>query len=308
MVSVSPSVRASLWDLLDAYIGYIQLEKGAPNTTVDSYGLDLKRYITYLIDHGIERLEDITPDHVQKWLQLLHSLGLVDSSRARNLSTVKSFHRFLVKYLDVDFDPTTGIQGPRVHRPIPEVLTYQQIQDLLRQPDTGRPRGMRDRAMLETIYACGLRVSELLGLRKTDFRAGGEFLLVRGKGSKQRLVPIGTPAREAVNQYLLHGRPQLAKPLKRTDRLFLNARGEPLSRMGFWKILKGYLAMVPWKSRVVPHTFRHSFATHLLEGGADLRSVQEMLGHADISTTQIYTHVDREFLKEQIISFHPRGR
>ncbi|KPL06885.1 hypothetical protein AMJ86_06715 [bacterium SM23_57] len=307
MVTSYLSVRSSLDDLCDAFISYMQLEKSASQNTFESYALDLKRYLSFLNDKGIDQLENITSNHVRQWLQLLYNLGLVDSSRARNLSTVRSFHRFLIRELDTDHDPTTGIQGPRIHRPIPEVLTYDQIQDLLALPKTGTPFGLRDRAMFEVIYACGLRVSELLGLHKTNFRADGDFLLILGKGSKERLVPIGAPAKRAVQQYLLNGRPLLSKPKKRTDALFLNIRGEPLSRMGFWKILNGYLAEVSWKTRVTPHTFRHSFATHLLEGGADLRSVQEMLGHADISTTQIYTHVDREFLKEQIRSFHPRG-
>lgn len=301
------STRASLTDLLDAYLSYIQLEKGSSPNTSESYSLDLKRYISFLNDRGVDRLTDISPDHVRQWLHLLYSLGLVDSTRARNLSSVRMFHRFLVRELNIEHDPTAGIQGPRVRRPIPDVLTYGQIEDLLRLPDTNVPLGLRDRAMLEVVYACGLRVSELLRLQKTNLRSDGEFLLIMGKGSKERLVPMGIPARNALKQYFLRGRPLLAKPHKRSDILFLNNRGEPLSRMGFWKILNGYMSKVEWKAHVTPHTFRHSFATHLLEGGADLRSVQEMLGHSDISTTQIYTHVDRAFLKEQIRSFHPRG-
>jgi integrase/recombinase XerD len=302
------TTRTSLSDLLDGYLSYIQLDKGASHNTTESYQLDLKRYISFLNGQGVDRLEDISPDHVRKWLHLLFSLGLVDSTRARNLSAARMFHRFLIRELNVDHDPTAGIQGPRVRRPIPDVLTYDQIQNLLRLPDSGTLLGLRDRAMLEVVYACGLRVSELLGLRRTSLHSNGEFLLIMGKGSKERLVPIGLPARKALKQYLTEGRSQLVKHGKRTDILFLNSRGDPLSRMGFWKILHGYLAKVKWKAHVTPHTFRHSFATHLLEGGADLRSVQEMLGHSDISTTQIYTHVDREFLTEQIRSFHPRGR
>ena len=307
MVTTHLTFRSSLDELCDAFISHMQLNKSAPQNTIESYSLDLKRYLSFLNDKGIERLEDITGEHIRQWLQLLNNLGLVDSSRSRNLSTVRSFHRFLIRELDTDHDPTTGIQGPRIHRPIPEVLTYDQIKDLLARPKTSTPLGLRDHAMLEVVYACGLLVSELLSLKRTNLRANSDFLLILGKGSKERLVPIGAPAKKAIKEYLSSGRPQLSKPEKRTDSLFLNVRGEPLSRMGFWKILNGYLAEVPWKTRVTPHTFRHSFATHLLEGGADLRSVQEMLGHADISTTQIYTHVDREFLKEQIRSFHPRG-
>jgi integrase/recombinase XerD len=307
-MTVKVKQSSSLDNLLGAFSNYIELEKGASSNTLDSYVLDIKRYIEFLNDRGIDDPEAITADQIRQWLQLLNSLGLVDSSRSRNLSAVRAFHRFLNREMILKSDPTEGIQGPRVHRIIPDVLSYQQIQDLLNLPDTGTALGMRDRAMLEVIYACGLRISELLGLKKTSFRANGEFLLVFGKGSKERLVPIGTPARNAMKQYLNHGRPQLARPEKRTDIIFLNSRGEPLSRMGFWKILNNYLSKVSWKAHVTPHTFRHSFATHLLEGGADLRAVQEMLGHASISTTQIYTHIDREFLKEQITSFHPRGR
>jgi len=307
-MTVEVKHTSSLDDLLGAFSSYIELEKGASPNTLDSYILDIKRYIVFLSELGIDEPEHITSNHIRQWLQLLNSLGLVDSSRSRNLSAVRAFHRFLNREMVTKSDATEGIQGPRVHRIIPDVLSYQQIQDLLNLPDTETPLGMRDRAMMEVLYACGLRISELLGLTKTSFRAKGEFLLVFGKGSKERLVPIGSPARNAMKQYLNHGRPQLAKPEKRTDIIFLNNRGEPLSRMGFWKILNGYLNKVPWKAHVSPHTFRHSFATHLLEGGADLRAVQEMLGHASISTTQIYTHIDREFLKEQITSFHPRGR
>jgi integrase/recombinase XerD len=302
------SRRATLSDLLDAFLSYLQLEKGASDNTYDNYRLDLQRYVGYLEGKGVETLVGVTGDHIRKWLHILHSLGLVDTTRARNLSAVRAFHKFLCRELDLDYNPTSGIQGPRVRRPIPDVMTDGQIKKLMELPDTDTPIGLRDRAMLEVLYACGLRISELLDLRTTHLRAGGDFLLIMGKGSKERMVPIGIPAKEATRDYLRQGRPQLAKPHKRTDALFLNARGEQLSRMGFWKILQGYLRKVPWKTRVTPHTFRHSFATHLLEGGADLRAVQEMLGHADISTTQIYTHIDREFLREQIISFHPRGR
>ncbi len=302
------SRRATLSNLLDAFLGYLQLEKGASENTFDNYRLDLRRYVTYLEDQGIETINGVTGDQVRKWLRILHSLGLVDTTRARNLSAVRAFHKFLCRELNLDINPTSGIQGPRVRRPIPDVMTYEQIQDLLALPDTETPIGLRDRAMLEVLYACGLRISEMLGLRTTHLRAGGDFLLIMGTGSKERMVPIGIPAKEATKSYMRKGRPRLAKPHKRTDALFLNVRGEQLSRMGFWKILHGYLGKVPWKAHVTPHTFRHSFATHLLEGDADLRAVQEMLGHADISTTQIYTHIDREFLREQIITFHPRGR
>jgi len=308
MTTIATQASSILGDLLGAFSDYIEVEKSASPNTLDSYILDVKRYIAFLNELGIDELEAITSDHIQKWLRLLFDMGLVDSSRSRNLSAVRAFHRFLIREMITASNPTEGVQGPRVRRIIPDVLSYQQIQDLLKLPNTKTPLGMRDRAMLEVIYACGLRISELLGLTKTSFRAKGEFLLVFGKGSKERLVPIGTPARNAMKYYIAQGRPQLTKPEKRTDIIFLNSRGEPLSRMGFWKILKGYMTKVPWKARVTPHTFRHSFATHLLEGGADLRAVQEMLGHASISTTQIYTHIDREFLKEQITSFHPRGR
>lgn len=291
---------------LERYLNQLSLERGLAARSVDSYSGDLKRYISYHAGRGVAQPGQITRDAVGSFLSELGKYGLSPATMARTISAVRGFHRFLLSEGLAEADPSENIEAPRLGRRLPGVLNVAEVESILQQPDTAKPLGLRDRAMLELLYACGLRVSELMSLRESDLFFAQGFVRCFGKGSKERLVPAGKSARSWVTRYLKGARPALLKKAP-TDRLFLNNRGGPLSRMGFWKLLKAYAGKAGIRKRVHPHILRHSFATHLLEGGADLRSVQEMLGHADISTTQIYTHVDREYLKEVHRQFHPRG-
>ncbi len=291
---------------LEQYLNHLSLERGLAAKSIDSYAGDLRRYAHHLAEGGADQPALVTRERLVSFLEELGRYGLSPATMARTISAVRGFHRFLLSEGLAENDPSENIEAPRLRRKLPEVLEVPEVEALLEQPDTAKPPGLRDRAMLELMYACGLRVSELLSLREFDLFFSQGFVRCLGKGSKERLVPAGRAARTWVTRYLDGARPALAQG-KPSDRLFINARGGPLSRMGFWKLLKKYAAKAGIKKRVHPHILRHSFATHLLEGGADLRSVQEMLGHADISTTQIYTHVDREYLKEVHRQFHPRG-
>ncbi len=299
--------RPQLTECLRSYIHFLQLEKNAAANTIASYSLDLLRYLRYLESYRIVSLDAISDREVSSFIGMLTSLGLSPRSISRNFSAIKGFHRFLVNEGETQLDPTQNIDSPKRSRSLPDVLNQSEIEAILNQPEITKSLGIRDKAILETLYATGVRVSELLTLARAnvDFDAG--IVRVFGKGSKERLVPIGRSALEWMTKYLKSVRPVLAGKGKGRDVLFLNARGKPMSRMAIWKIVHNYTAKAGIKKEVHPHTFRHSFATHLLEGGADLRAVQEMLGHSDISTTQIYTHIDREYLKEVHRTFHPRG-
>jgi integrase/recombinase XerD len=294
-------------DYLDQYLNYLRFEKNLSENSIFAYQTDLKRYLAYLHALKITRPEHIKTRHVHRLIQVLSEMGLAASSLARNLSSIRSFHQFLYMEDVMQSNPTEHVEGPKLRRYLPSVLSFNEIQKLLSVIDDSNSLGLRDRAMLEILYACGLRISELLGLpiREIYFKQG--FVRVIGKGSKERLVPVADRALNWVRAYLDRSRPVLDKYRNSSGITFLNARGNPLSRMGFWKILNGYVVQSGVKKEVHPHTFRHSFATHLLEGGADLRAVQEMLGHADISTTQIYTHLDRSYLKQVYQQYHPRA-
>jgi integrase/recombinase XerD len=244
---------------------------------------------------------------VSQFIRLLHEQHLAPRSIARTMSAVKGFHRFLSGEDIVSNDPTQNIESLKRTKSLPEVLSVSEIDQILERPDCARPLGIRDRAILETLYATGMRVSELVQLKQSNLMFDEELILVFGKGSKERLVPVGTSARHWISQYQKKGRAVYSRKGKSFDILFLNARGTRMTRQAIWDIIRRYARAAGIKKEVHPHTFRHSFATHLLEGGADLRAVQEMLGHADISTTQIYTHIDREYLKEVHRTFHPRG-
>jgi integrase/recombinase XerD len=293
-------------DLLDRYLSHLAVERGLSGNSLDSYARDLRRYLGHLKQSNIDSLELITRKQVSEYLSLLSGYGLSPASLSRNISALRGFHRFLISENVCKTDPTENIDTPKLGRRLPEVLDLPEVEALLAQPDTASSLGLRDKAMLELLYACGLRVSELLTMKQSDLFFGQGFVRCFGKGSKERVIPVGQAAQKWVGSYLSQARPGLIRK-KATDILFLNNRGTGLSRMGFWKILRHYAKMAGIRKNVHPHILRHSFATHLLEGGADLRSVQEMLGHADISTTQIYTHVDREYLKEVHRQFHPRG-
>lgn len=290
------------------FLNFLRIEKNASTNTVVSYQNDLLRYLSYLHDKEIHEITKISPSDIQGLVYLLVGLGLAPSSTARNLSAIRMFHKFLVREGYADKDPTVNITFPNQPKSLPNALTQFEIEAILEQPDISTSRGLRDRAMIEFLYAAGLRVSELISINLSDLFFQEGFIRVVGKGSKERVVPIGGEAIRFTSRYLKETRPELLRKRNRSSRLFLNMRGLPLSRMGVWKILRGYVDKAAIKTEVSPHTFRHSFATHLIEGGADLRAVQEMLGHADISSTQIYTHLDREYLKEVHRSFHPREK
>ena len=299
---------------LRSYIHFLELEKNAAANTVASYKLDLTRYLEYLEARGISKSERIPlgpervkEQHVTAFLAMLWEIGLSPSSVARTLSSIKMFHKFLIGEQITRTNPTENIDTPKLSKTLPEVLNQDEIEAILNQPNTIEPLGIRDKAILETMYATGMRVSELTMLKKSNIFPNEGIVRVFGKGSKERLVPIGRSALKWIARYLNEIRGNLSKHGSGQDVLFLNARGRPLSRMAIWNIVREYTLKAGIKKEVHPHTFRHSFATHLLEGGADLRAVQEMLGHSDISTTQIYTHVDREYLKEVHRTFHPRG-
>ena len=291
---------------LERYLNHLAVERGLSRLSVEAYSRDLARFTGHLKGLGVDDPCRAERRQIQDFLHQLSGCGLSPGSLARNISSLRGFYRFLAGEGLCLKDPTENLDSPKMARRLPEVLTVAEVEALLAQPDPAGPLGLRDRAMLEVIYACGLRISELLGLKRSDLAFDQGFIRCFGKGSKERVVPIGKTARHWTEKYLEGGRPVLTKKYP-TDVLFLNNRGRPMSRMGFWKLLKSYAQKAGIKKRVHPHILRHSFATHLLEGGADLRSVQEMLGHADISTTQIYTHVDREYLKEVHRQFHPRG-
>ncbi|MER3524348.1 MAG: site-specific tyrosine recombinase XerD [Ignavibacteria bacterium] len=293
------------------YLNYLFLEKNASRNTIASYRLDLQRYLAFLERNKVCNIQSVRHDHAAQFLVSLREQGLSPRSVRRALSVVKGFHRFLLADGVATDDPTDVIEAPKVSRTLPSVLTQEEIESILAQPaphaGDKKQLWLRDRAILETMYACGLRVSELTGLKQSSVLAEERLVRVFGKGSKERLVPIGGSALRWIGRYKTECRLLLARRTASTDALFLNVRGKPMSRMAVWTIVKRYAQQAGITSEVHPHTFRHSFATHLLEGGADLRAVQEMLGHVDIGTTQIYTHIDREYLKEVHRTFHPRG-
>ncbi|GAB4370346.1 MAG: site-specific tyrosine recombinase XerD [Calditrichia bacterium] len=296
------------WEhLLEKYIRHLALERGLADNTLESYRNDLIRYARFLSDQKISRVEHITPLLLQDFIGALYDIGLSESSLARNFSAMRGFHRFLVSIDAAETDPTELLETPRLKRKLPSVLSVEEVVSIIKQPEEETLLGCRDRAMLEVLYGCGLRISELLSLKLDHIYFEEEFLRIQGKGGKERFVPIGAEALFWLKRYLGKSRPLLAQGVHSRNTVFLNHRGRPMSRMGFWKILRRYVVQANIQTDVHPHTFRHCFATHLLENGADLRSVQELLGHEDISTTQIYTHLTRQKLSEVYKRYHPRS-
>ena len=290
-------------NLLDQFINYLRVERGLANNTVESYSRDLIRFSQFLAGKDLSPIK-VTHDQITQYVNTL-SGRLSARSVARNISAIKTFFRFLVSEGKIESSPARLLGTPRTSFNLPVVLSRKDVDRLLAQPDGTSPRGQRDRAMLESLYATGLRVSELVSLKISNINLEAGYVRTLGKGSKERVVPIGDKARKAIRNYLSGGRPQLTKG-RASAYLFLNPSGRPMSRQGFWKIIKRYGIKAGIKKKISPHGIRHSFATHPLGAGADLRSVQVMLGHADISTTQIYTHVTREKLKEVHKKCHPR--
>ena len=292
--------------LLPRFADFIALEQGLSPRTQEAYRRDLDRFAQYAATRGASAPLDITARMLREYVYHLKDLGLSPASIRRNVSAVRTYFRFLTGDGVVVRDPSERLETPKRWRTLPDVLTVEEVQRLLAAPTLDDPFVFRDRALLELAYGAGLRVSEWITLGVRDLLLDEGLVRVFGKGSKERLVPIGRSAIGAAAIYLRELRPRLEKG-EGKGVLLLNARGRPLSRMGAWKILRGYVERAGITRHVTPHTLRHSFATHLLEGGADLRAVQEMLGHVDIATTQIYTHVDREYLRQVHRSYHPRG-
>jgi integrase/recombinase XerD len=291
---------------IDRFLQYLVVEKGLARSTVEAYSRDLAAYAGFLVRKGADRLSEEDTGRILEHLIDLRKSGLSARSRARHLASIRGLYRFLARERHLASDPSRLVELPRMTMKLPEVLSVAEIRRLLETPDPARPRGARDAAMIELMYAAGLRVSELVGLRRHDVNLEAGFVRVRGKGGKERVVPIGSFARQKVGTYLADSRPLLLG--KRTSAyLFVARAGRPMSRQGFWKLLRNCGRKAGLRRPVSPHTLRHSFASHLLEGGADLRVVQVMLGHADIATTQIYTHVAREQLQSIHRRCHPRG-
>jgi len=291
---------------LDQFIHYLIVEKGLSKNTIEAYGHNINRFLDFLLAKRIQEIKDISKLDLRAFLQFLKRKDLSSRSIARNLVSIRMFLRFLQQEGILEINPAEEIESPKTTKTLPEVLSLQEVERLLEQPDTQTTLGVRDRAMLEILYATGMRVSELTRLPLHQINLEGGYVLLYGKGSKERIVPLGAEAMRRVGDYLERSRELLAKG-RESLFLFINRSGKPMSRQQFWKNIKAYGRKAGIKKRVTPHLIRHSFASHLLEGGADLRSVQMMLGHVDISTTQIYTHVTGERLKKIHQRYHPRG-
>lgn len=290
---------------LEKFLNYISIERNLSRNTAVSYRNDLKRYVEYLREQNIESLDDAKPGIITSLFDMLHRSGLSAKSISRNFSAIRSFHKYALGEGAARNDPTENLFRPKIEKKLPAVLEYNEIEKILNQPNELKKFGLRDKAMIEVMYSCGLRISELISLRETDLIFQEGLIRVIGKRDKERVVPLGSKAIEIIDKYIKNERIHLSKGKNSGGILFLNKNGKPISRMGVWKILRKYCLKADIKKDVSPHTLRHSFATHLLEGGANLRAVQEMLGHSDISTTQIYTHIDREYLLEVHKTFHP---
>ncbi|MBW7888093.1 MAG: site-specific tyrosine recombinase XerD [Bacteroidetes bacterium] len=295
----------------EPFFRFLLLEKSLAVNTLEAYRRDIERYKKFLESLGIQYFSAVTDEHAAAYVHELRSLGLAPRSVARNISALKGLHKFLLGEKLSAADPTQNLELPKLGRHLPDVLSIEEMNEILEaanpMKEFAKKSVWRDRAVLETLYATGMRVSELTGLKQSNIYADQQLVRVFGKGSKERLIPIGAYALQWIDNYKQHLRNELAAKSKKTnDAVFLNMRGTPISRVSVWQIVTDYTRAAGIKKEIHPHIFRHSFATHLLEGGADLRAVQEMLGHADISTTQIYTHVDRELLKAEHHKYHPR--
>ncbi|MFE8702600.1 site-specific tyrosine recombinase XerD [Cytobacillus sp. FJAT-54145] len=295
-------------DQLKDFLHFLIVEKGLAQNTIVSYERDLKSYIKYLkTEEHLNSLKDVQRGQIVHFSGKLKEQGKSSKTLARHVASIRAFHQFLLREKVVDNDPSVHIETPKLERSLPKVLNLKEVELLLESPNTNDHYGLRDKAMLELLYATGIRVSELIGLNIGDAHLTMGFIRCIGKGNKERIIPIGNKATEAIQKYLQEGRQHFVSKKYRDDSLFLNHHGKGLSRQGFWKILKRLTQEAGIQKELTPHTLRHSFATHLLENGADLRAVQEMLGHADISTTQIYTHVTKTRLKDVYSQFHPRA-
>lgn len=294
---------------INGFNSYLQLEKSLAKNSVEAYLSDVERFVSFLDYHKISiSPEKVTQQQIEQFLEWISVLGMSARSQSRILSGLKAFYHYLLIEDVITVSPTALIDAPKIGRKLPEVLNIQEIDAVINAIDLSTPEGLRNKAILETLYSCGLRVSELINLQLSFLMFDEGFARIIGKGNKERITPIGGAAMKHIHIYLKHVRnhfPTIAKGSE--DILFLNRRGKKLTRVMIFTIVKNLVAKAGIKKNVSPHTFRHSFATHLVEGGADLRAVQEMLGHESITTTEIYTHLDRSYLKQAIMDFHPRG-
>ena len=308
---IEGELPASYREVYEEFSAYLAMERGASDNTLEGYLRDIRRYCAYLAGDGVDDLADVRRQEITAYLEVLAECGFAPASIERSLSAIKGLHRFAVAEGFAKSDPSSTVPLPKTPRRLPEVVSIAGMQQLLDQKFNDDPRGMRDRAILEVLYGCGIRVSELVGLDLQSLFLADGFIQVFGKGSKERIVPIGGTAVAALTEYLERGRNLLhskgvAYPPDGAA-VFLNARGRRITRQSVFHIVEGYGAKVGLEG-LHPHTLRHSYATHMLEGGADLRTIQEILGHSDISTTQIYTHVDRSHIRDEYLTCHPRAR
>jgi len=292
-------------ELIDSFLDYLSVERGLSKNTIIAYRQDLSIYLDFLITRGINALSRAVKNDIIEFMLFEKTKGISPTSISRRLAAIRMFHRFLSRERVLKNDPTTLIESPKLWKKVPDTLSLNEVEAIISQPDLGDHQGARDKAILETLYATGMRVSELTYLKTNNVNLDIGFLRCIGKGNKERVIPLGKKAIKSINKYLEFSRPYFLKA-KNSEHLFISRSGAKLSRQSVWKLIKRYAKEAKIKKPIKVHTLRHSFATHLLERGADLRSVQEMLGHSNISTTQIYTHIDKDRLKKIHKMFHPR--
>lgn len=301
-------MQQEIHDAIADYTHFLRVERQLSENTLQSYERDIKDYTNNIFEtQQLETFDDIDRFHILQYLQVMRDKGISARSVSRHISSIRSFHQFLLREKRCDHDPTVHIEMPKIEQKLPKILSIEEIDRLISAPNVAKPQGVRDRAMLELLYATGMRVSECIELNIDDIHLTMGFVRVFGKGGKERIIPLGSSAIEACTNYLNKARFQLENVKMRTEALFINQRGKRLTRQGCWKLMKGYAEKAGIEKELTPHILRHSFATHLIENGADLRAVQEMLGHADIATTQIYTHISKTRLSEVYKQFHPRA-
>ena len=293
---------------LEDYIHFLKIERQLAANTITSYRRDLTDYMEFIDNSEVESIDAVTRQSIISYLQVMKNEGKSARTVSRHISSIRSFHQFLLREKVTTNDPTVHLELPKIEQKLPRVLSVDEVGKLIDAPDQSKPQGVRDVALLELLYGTGMRVSELISLDLDNIHLSMGFVRVFGKGGKERIIPLGNKAIEACTKYVNEVRPKfIAKQSEPQHALFVNMRGGRLTRQGCWKLLKAHALSVKIQKKMTPHILRHSFATHLIENGADLRAVQELLGHADISTTQIYTHVSRNRLKEVYVKFHPRA-
>lgn len=290
------------------YLHFLRVERQLSQNTLSSYRRDLESYVEHIhTQQGLTSLNEVERGHILLHLEELRNAGISARTIARHISSIRSFHQFLLREKLAERDPTVHLEMPQIEQKLPRVLSIQDVEALIQAPNRNKPQGVRDTAMLELLYGTGMRISELIGLNLEDVHLTMGFVRVFGKGGKERIVPLGKSAVAAIDLYLQNARSALQGTYPKTDAFFINRRGKRLTRQGCWKLLKEHATNANIQQEITPHTLRHTFATHLIENGADLRAVQEMLGHADISTTQVYTHISKTRLSEVYKQFHPRA-